>query len=108
MTEEHRKPDSKVSIFHLAEAIGTEVQSEDLLVSGSSGAALRFFFLRARRGAGQRIYHTAGLGAMGYGLPMSLAFASEVDAGGRFLSMEMEAFSSISRNWKQPRGCSCR
>jgi acetolactate synthase-1/2/3 large subunit len=73
VTEEHRKPDSKVSIFHLAEAIGREVNREDLLVSGSSGSGIEIFLLACPTRSGQRIYHTAGLGAMGYGLPMSLA-----------------------------------
>ena len=72
ITEEHRKPDSKVSIFHLAEVIGTESRADDLLVSGSSGSGIEIFLLACPTRKGQRIYHTAGLGAMGYGLPMSL------------------------------------
>jgi len=73
VTDEHRKPDSKVSIFHLAEVIGTESEPDDLLVSGSSGSGIEIFLLACPTRNGQRIYHTAGLGSMGYGLPMSLA-----------------------------------
>jgi acetolactate synthase-1/2/3 large subunit len=73
VTEEHRKPDSKVSIYNLAETIGTESRPDDLLVSGSSGSGIEIFLLACPTRNGQRIYHTAGLGAMGYGLPMSLA-----------------------------------
>jgi acetolactate synthase I/II/III large subunit len=73
VTDEHRRCDSKVSIFNLAEVIGTEVKPEDLLVSGSSGSGIEIFLLACPTLNGQRIYHTAGLGAMGYGLPMSLA-----------------------------------
>ena len=73
VTDEHRKPDSKVSIFHLAEVIGSESEPDDLLVSGSSGSAIEIFLLACPTRNGQRIYHTAGLGSMGYGLPMSLA-----------------------------------
>ena len=80
VTEEHRKPDSKVSIFHLAEVIGTESKPGDLLVSGSSGSGIEIFLLACPTRDGQRIYHTAGLGAMGYGLPMALAVCI---AGGR-------------------------
>jgi acetolactate synthase I/II/III large subunit len=80
VTEEHRKPEGQVSIFHLAEVIGTESRAEDLLVSGSSGAGIEIFLLACPTRNGQRIYHTAGLGAMGYGLPMSLAVCI---AGGR-------------------------
>lgn len=73
VTAEHRTPASKVSIFHLAEVIGTESDPQDLLVSGSSGAGIEIFLLACPTRNEQRIYHTAGLGAMGYGLPMSLA-----------------------------------
>ena len=62
-----------MSIFHLAEVIGTETNPKDLLVSGSSGSGIEIFLLACPTRNGQRIYHTAGLGAMGYGLPMSLA-----------------------------------
>ena len=80
VTAEHRNPESKVSIFHLAEVIGTESNPGDLLVSGSSGSGIEIFLLAYPTRNGQRIYHTAGLGAMGYGLPMSLAVCL---AGGR-------------------------
>jgi acetolactate synthase-1/2/3 large subunit len=73
VTDEHRNPATKVSIFHLAEVIGTESSADDLLVSGSSGSGIEIFLLACPTRNGQRIYHTAGLGAMGYGLPMSLA-----------------------------------
>jgi acetolactate synthase-1/2/3 large subunit len=73
VTDEHRKPEGKVSIFHLAEVIGSESNEKDLLVSGSSGSGIEIFLLACPTRNRQRIYHTAGLGAMGYGLPMSLA-----------------------------------
>ncbi len=72
VTAEHRNPDSLVSIFNLAEVIGTESRPDDLLVSGSSGSGIEIFLLACPTRNGQRIYHTAGLGAMGYGLPMSI------------------------------------
>ncbi len=73
VTNEHRDPKSRVSIFNLAEAIGTEADANDLLVCGSSGSGIEIFLLACPTRNGQRIYHTAGLGAMGYGLPMALA-----------------------------------
>lgn len=72
VTQEHRNLESKVSIFHLAEVIGQESRPDDLLVSGSSGAGIEIFLLACPTRNGQRIYHTAGLGSMGYGLPMSI------------------------------------
>ncbi len=73
VTDEHRKPEGLVSIFNLAEVIGTESKPDDKLVSGSSGSGIEIFLLACPTRTGQRIFHTAGLGSMGYGLPMSLA-----------------------------------
>jgi acetolactate synthase-1/2/3 large subunit len=73
VTDEHRKPEGLVSIFNLAEVIGTESKQDDKLVSGSSGSGIEIFLLACPTRSGQRIFHTAGLGAMGYGLPMSIA-----------------------------------
>ena len=66
---EHRKPEGRVSIYHLAEAISEETTAEDVIVSGSSGSGIEIFIFAFPNRTGQRIYHTAGLGAMGYGLP---------------------------------------
>ncbi len=73
VTDEHRKPEGLVSIYNLAEVIGTESKQTDKLVSGSSGSGIEIFLLACPARAGQRIFHTAGLGSMGYGLPMSIA-----------------------------------
>ena len=73
VTAEHRKPEGRVSIYHLAEVIGTETEPGDQLVSGSSGSGIEIFLLACPTRTGQRIYHTAGLGSMGYALPMSIA-----------------------------------
>lgn len=105
VTEEHRKPDSKVSIFHLAEVIGSESRPEDILVSGSSGSGIEIFLLACPTRTGQRIYHTAGLGAMGYGLPMSLGVSIAAgrrrtilvdgDGGFQFNIQELETASRL-------------
>jgi acetolactate synthase I/II/III large subunit len=105
VTSEHRNPDSKVSIFHLAEVIGTEANPDDLLVSGSSGSGIEIFLLACPTRNGQRIYHTAGLGAMGYGLPMALAVCIgggrrrtilvDGDGGFQFNIQELETASRL-------------
>ncbi|MGH9615914.1 MAG: thiamine pyrophosphate-dependent enzyme, partial [Acidobacteriaceae bacterium] len=79
VTEEHRNPDSRVSIYHLAEIIGAETDAKDQLVSGSSGSGIEIFLLACPTRTGQRIYHTAGLGSMGFGLPMSIAVCLAAD-----------------------------
>ena len=105
ITEEHRKPEGKVSIFHLAEVIGEESDKDDLLVSGSSGSGIEIFLLACPTRNGQRIYHTAGLGAMGYGLPMALAVCVggnhrrtilvDGDGGFQFNIQELETVSRL-------------
>jgi acetolactate synthase I/II/III large subunit len=105
VTDEHRNPSTKVSIFNLAEIIGTESNPDDLLVSGSSGAGIEIFLLACPTRNGQRIYHTAGLGAMGYGLPMSLGVSIgggnrrtilvDGDGGFQFNIQELETASRL-------------
>jgi len=78
--EEHRHPEGQVSIYNLAQVIGTESKPDDLLISGSSGAGIEIFLLACPTRTGQRIFHTAGLGSMGFGLPGSIGVCL---AGGR-------------------------
>ena len=73
VTDEHRKNEGRVSIFNLAEIIGTQVSPEHKLVVGNSGSAIEIFFLSFPTLHSQRLYHTAGLGAMGYAVPMAIA-----------------------------------
>src|SRR5580692_1230964 len=75
VTEEHRKPEGPVSVFHLAEVIGTEVTAEDRLVVGNSGSAIEIYLLAFPTLHSQRLFHTAGLGAMGYAIPMAIGVA---------------------------------
>jgi acetolactate synthase-1/2/3 large subunit len=73
VSEEHRQPSGLVSIYNLAEVIGTETSPHDALVSGSSGAGIEIFLLACPTRNGQRIFHTAGLGSMGFGIPSAIA-----------------------------------
>jgi acetolactate synthase I/II/III large subunit len=79
VTAEHRAP-GPVSVYHLAEVICAETDANDLMVSGSSGSAIEIFLFAAPTRTGQRVYHTAGLGSMGFGLPASIGVCL---AGGR-------------------------
>ena len=73
VTAEHRRPESKVSIYHFAEVLGQESKPSDAFVSGSSGSAIEIFLLACPTRNGQRIFHTAGLGSMGFGPPSAIA-----------------------------------
>ncbi len=68
---EHRSP-GLVSVYHLAEVIGEDAGRDDRIVSGSSGSAIEVFLLAYRARKGRRVFLTAGLGAMGYGIPASI------------------------------------
>jgi acetolactate synthase-1/2/3 large subunit len=75
VTAEHRKSEGRVSVFNLAEVIGNAVKAEDRLVVGNSGSAIEIYLLACPTVHSQRLYHTAGLGAMGYAIPMAIAVA---------------------------------
>jgi len=77
---EHRESQGQVSVFNLAEVIGQEASPEDLMISGNAGSGIEIFLFACPTRTGQRIYHMAGLGAMGCGLPMSIGVCL---AGGR-------------------------
>ena len=89
VTDEHRKPEGKVSIFHLAEVLSQEVTPEDCVVSGSSGSGIEIFIFTYPTRAGQRVFHTAGLGSMGYGAPASIA-VSVANSGRRTVCVDGE------------------
>ena len=105
VTDEHRVPSGQVSIYNLAEVIGTESKRSDKLVSGSSGSGIEIFLLACPTRAGQRLFHTAGLGSMGYGLPMSIAVCIgsgnaptilvDGDGGFQFNIQELETVSRL-------------
>jgi acetolactate synthase-1/2/3 large subunit len=77
---EHRESTGRVSIFHLAEVIGQETSPQDIMISGSSGSGIEIFLFACPTRTGQRIYHMAGLGSMGCGIPTSIGACL---AGGR-------------------------
>ncbi|QGM47779.1 thiamine pyrophosphate-binding protein [Methylocystis heyeri] len=55
--------------FHLTQTLSDELPPNSLLVTGSSGLAVEFFYTGFQNKEGQRVFLTSGLGAMGYGLP---------------------------------------
>jgi acetolactate synthase-1/2/3 large subunit len=72
VTAEHRKPEGPVSMYHLAEALQDVLPDDVPIVSGSSGSAIELFLLALKVKAGQRVFHTTALGAMGYGIAASI------------------------------------
>jgi len=69
--DEHRAK-GPVSIYHLAEVISQAAGPDDQIVSGSAGSGIEIFLLAYPSKTGQRLFHTAGLGAMGCGIAASI------------------------------------
>lgn len=69
---EHRTPDGPVSVYHLSEILSQELPDGAQVVSGSSGSGIELFLLAFRVKPQQRVFHTTGLGAMGYGIAAAI------------------------------------
>jgi len=105
VTDEHRKPEGRVSIFNLAEVLGHEVRPDDRIVVGSSGSGIEIFLFAVPTLHSQRLYHTAGLGAMGYAIPTAIAvslanpgrevIAVDGDGGFMFNIQELETIRRL-------------
>jgi acetolactate synthase-1/2/3 large subunit len=61
-----------VSTYVLIDAISIELNGQDLIVPGSSGACSDIFMQAFKVKKGQRILNMPGMGAMGFGLPSSI------------------------------------
>jgi len=102
---EHREPDGLVSAYFLSEILSSALRDGDLIVSGSSGSGIELFLLAFKTKPGQRIFHTSGLGAMGYGIAASVAaclandrrpvVCVDGDGGFQFNIQELETVSRL-------------
>jgi acetolactate synthase-1/2/3 large subunit len=87
VTDEHRSGTGRISTYHFAELLGEAVGPDDIMVSGSSGSAIELFLLACQPRHGQRVFHNAGLGAMGYGIPAAIGVCLGA-GGGRTLCVD--------------------
>jgi acetolactate synthase-1/2/3 large subunit len=78
---EHRTPDQKVSVYYFAEVLSGELEENDMIASGSSGAGIEIFQHALKMKRGQRLFHTAALGSMGFCVPGSIGAC--LGSGGR-------------------------
>lgn len=102
--KEHRENADHISVYHFSDVLSDELSEGDLVVSGSSGTAVELFLLSFKVKRKQRIFHTRGLGSMGFGLPSSigacLASNSQrticIDGDGGF-QMNIQELATIRR-----------
>lgn len=84
-----------ISHYHLTKVLSDEIPEDTLIVTGSSGLAVEIFYTSFTVRAGQRIFLTSGLGAMGYGLP---ALIGAGVANGRKPFVAVESDGSLMMN----------
>lgn len=70
-----------VNTYVFADVLCDELTASDMIIPGSSGAAIDTFWLAAKLKKGQQAVATGGLGAMGYGLPAAIGGC--IGSGGR-------------------------
>lgn len=79
--DEFRQRRNLVSLYHFTDVLCDQLASDEVVVACSSGNAVELFHLVYKAKAGQRVIHTRGLGAMGFGLPAAVGAC--LAAGGR-------------------------
>jgi len=75
--DEHRHTAGRVSIYHFSETLAQQLPENSLIVSGSSGTAVELFLLAFAVKKGERIFHTRGLGSMGFFLHAAIGACLE-------------------------------
>jgi len=78
---EYRERRDRVSVYCFSEALSAELTSDDVVACGSSGSGVELFLLAFQIKEDQRVFHTRGLGAMGFGVPASIGAC--LGTGGR-------------------------
>jgi acetolactate synthase-1/2/3 large subunit len=61
-----------ISHTRITQALSRALPPDALIVTGSSGLAIEFFYMGFQNKEGQRVFLTSGLGAMGYALPSAI------------------------------------
>ena len=92
---EWRSTSGFVNSFVLSEMLAEESSEGDLVVPGSSGAAIDTFWMAFRNKRGQRVFSTGGLGAMGFGIPAAIGACL---AGGRRRTLTVDGDGGFQMN----------
>jgi acetolactate synthase-1/2/3 large subunit len=101
---EYSQSDNYINTYAFTSILSEELCEDDLIIPGSSGAAIDTFWLSVRIKEGQRTIATGGLGAMGFGLPAALGGCIgakgrrtiSVDGDGGF-QMNIQELATVAR-----------
>lgn len=91
-------PSGPISHAHFVDSLSDAVPENTLIATGSSGLAVEFFYAGFRNKAGQRMFLTSGLGAMGYGLPAAIGACL---GNGRQPMLAVESDGSLQLNLQE-------
>jgi acetolactate synthase-1/2/3 large subunit len=91
-------PSGPISHAHFIDALSDAAPKNTLIATGSSGLAVEFFYAGFRNKAGQRMFLTSGLGAMGYGLPAAIGACL---GNGRHPMLAVESDGSLQLNLQE-------
>lgn len=87
---QHLPEKGEISHFLMVKAMSEEFPEHSLIVTGSSGLAVEFFYTGFEAKPGQRVFLTSGLGAMGYGLPAMLGAGTALGGDTPFIGVESD------------------
>lgn len=89
--------DASLSHTRFIQSLSDAIPENQIVVTGSSGLAIEFFYAGFQNKIGQRIIHTSALGAMGYCLPAAIGAAV---ASGTFV-LAIESDGSFQLNLQE-------
>lgn len=72
LPEYYEHPQEKVNLYVFTDELFKQLQSKDVIVPESSGAAGEVTYQAMRIKPGQKVRNAAGLGSMGFGLPYAI------------------------------------
>jgi acetolactate synthase-1/2/3 large subunit len=87
-----------ISHYEFMDVISDAIPENQLVITGSSGLAVEVFYTVYRNKAGQRVFLTSGLGAMGYGV--AAAIGACIGAG-RISTVCLESDGSLMLNLQE-------
>lgn len=73
--DEFRKTEGAVNPYFFIDVLSDELEENDVIIPGSSGAGIDVYWMCLKNKRGQRTLATGSLGSMGYGLPAAIGAA---------------------------------